>query len=184
MLTALDDAEQPHAGVPRRGQRLRHQAVRRRGPLRARSPPPAPGRPTWTQAKVQGEIHVELQQRDRPPPGGQRLPDSASASRHPLSAEQIVQLRQAVMEMGQNAIEWGNRHRRRGAGARSPTGSTTTGSRSSIRDQGPGFDPGELPHAAAAGRPDRPPGRPREARPPRGRVRAADLPRDGRRAAV
>ncbi len=28
----------------------------------------------------------------------------------PLSNEQVIQLRQAVMEMAQNAIEWGNLH--------------------------------------------------------------------------
>ena len=66
----------------------------------------------------------------------------------PLSAEQINHLRQAVMEMGMNAIEWGNRHR-----VDVPVTITYRVHDDRvevvIRDQGPGFDPQRLPHAAS-----------------------------------
>ncbi len=65
----------------------------------------------------------------------------------PLVHDQVMQLRQAVMEMAQNAIEWGNRHQ--------------TDRLVNIvyrvyedlleivvRDQGPGFDRNHIPHAA------------------------------------
>jgi DNA-binding response OmpR family regulator len=67
----------------------------------------------------------------------------------PLSAEQIAQLRQSIMEMGQNAIEWGNRHR---AEALVAITYRTYDDRVEvvIRDQGSGFDPKEVPHAAQA----------------------------------
>jgi DNA-binding response OmpR family regulator len=64
-----------------------------------------------------------------------------------LTERQIKDLRQAVMEMGGNAIEWGHRKNadlplqityRIG-----PDAVTLV-----IRDQGPGFNPKELPHAA------------------------------------
>jgi DNA-binding response OmpR family regulator len=70
----------------------------------------------------------------------------------PLTKEHAAQLRQAVMEVGQNAIEWGNRHdvellvrvRCRLYDDRVEI---------VVRDQGHGFDPHHLPHAA---RPDDP----------------------------
>jgi len=56
------------------------------------------------------------------------------------------------MEMGQNAIEWGNRHR---AEALVRVTYRTYEDRVEIviRDEGPGFNPREVPHAA---RPDDP----------------------------
>jgi CheY-like chemotaxis protein/anti-sigma regulatory factor (Ser/Thr protein kinase) len=64
-----------------------------------------------------------------------------------LTERQIKDLRQAVMEMGSNAIEWGHRKN-----ADLPLKITYRIGRDSvelvIKDQGPGFNPGELPHAA------------------------------------
>jgi DNA-binding response OmpR family regulator len=65
----------------------------------------------------------------------------------PFSPEQVTQLRQAVMEMGQNAIEWGNKHNSdqlvdivyRIYEDRVEI---------TVKDQGEGFDRGNLPHAA------------------------------------
>jgi DNA-binding response OmpR family regulator len=66
----------------------------------------------------------------------------------PFTNEQMLQLRQAVMEMAQNAIEWGNRHQ-------SDRLVNITYRIFServeivVRDQGSGFDVNNLPHAAA-----------------------------------
>ncbi len=66
----------------------------------------------------------------------------------PLTARQIKDLRQTIMEMGGNAIEWG--HRKNAELVLTiiyridPTCVTLI-----IRDQGPGFNPGKIPHAAS-----------------------------------
>lgn len=72
----------------------------------------------------------------------------ADLFRHtPLTERQIKDLRQAIMEMGGNAIEWG--HRKNADLVLQiiyridPQGITLV-----IRDQGPGFNPTKLPHAA------------------------------------
>ena len=65
----------------------------------------------------------------------------------PLTERQIKDLRQAIMEMGGNAIEWG--HKKNAELVLQiiyridPKGITLV-----IRDQGPGFNPQKLPHAA------------------------------------
>jgi len=65
-----------------------------------------------------------------------------------LTDRQIKDLRQAVMEMGGNAIEWGNRKNAdlvlQITYRIDPEAVTLI-----IRDQGPGFDPRKLPHAAS-----------------------------------
>lgn len=70
----------------------------------------------------------------------------------PFSPEQVLALRQALLEMGQNAIEWGNKHRsdqlveivyRIHADQVEIV----------IRDQGKGFDRAKLAHAASAENP-------------------------------
>jgi two-component system OmpR family response regulator len=66
----------------------------------------------------------------------------------PLSDRHIKDLKQAVMEMGGNAIEWG--HRKNAdlvlrITYRIDASSVTL----IIKDQGPGFDPKVLPHAAS-----------------------------------
>jgi anti-sigma regulatory factor (Ser/Thr protein kinase) len=66
----------------------------------------------------------------------------------PFTNEQVMQLRQAVMEMAQNAIEWGNKHqsdRLVNITYRIYDDRVVI----IIRDQGTGFDRGNLPHAAA-----------------------------------
>lgn len=70
----------------------------------------------------------------------------------PLGPDAVMQLRQAIMELGQNAIEWGNRHRSEKLVSilyRVHSDRVEI----SIRDQGAGFKRNELPHAA---RPDDP----------------------------
>ena len=65
-----------------------------------------------------------------------------------LNERQIKDMRQAVMEMGGNAIEWG--HRKNAELVLQityridPEAITLI-----IRDQGPGFNPGQIPHAAS-----------------------------------
>ena len=67
----------------------------------------------------------------------------------PLTERQVKDLRQAVMEMGSNAIEWGHRKN-----AELPLHITyridPTCVTLVIRDQGPGFDPRSVDHAARA----------------------------------
>jgi two-component system, OmpR family, response regulator len=66
----------------------------------------------------------------------------------PLTDRQIKDLKQAVMEMGGNAIEWGHRKNAdlvlRITYRIDPKAITLI-----IQDQGPGFNPGNLPHAAS-----------------------------------
>jgi DNA-binding response OmpR family regulator len=66
----------------------------------------------------------------------------------PLNERQIKDLRQAVMEMGGNAIEWGHRKNAelvlRITYRINPDSITLI-----IKDQGPGFNPATLPHAAS-----------------------------------
>ncbi len=100
---------------------------------------------------IDGEIHVELNSEPR---FLHEVNDFLTnlALGTPLGADAVMQLRQAIMELGQNAIEWGNRHRSEEL--------VTIVYRVhsdrieiSIRDQGPGFRRENLPHAA---RPDDP----------------------------
>jgi DNA-binding response OmpR family regulator len=97
---------------------------------------------------IQGEIHVELNSEIT------LLQDLNDFLLHlcretPFSNDQVLQLRQAVLEMAQNAIEWGNRHQ---------TDRLVTITyrvfpdrvEIIVRDQGTGFDVNNLPHAAAA----------------------------------
>lgn len=67
----------------------------------------------------------------------------------PLTERQVKDLKQAVMEMGSNAIEWGHRKDAeltlRITYRIEPDNVTLI-----IRDQGPGFDPRDVPHAAQA----------------------------------
>jgi DNA-binding response OmpR family regulator len=70
----------------------------------------------------------------------------------PLTERQVKDLKQAVLEMGGNAIEWGHRKN-----ADLPLKITYRISPESvtlvIKDQGPGFDPRKLPHAASEDNP-------------------------------
>jgi DNA-binding response OmpR family regulator len=98
--------------------------------------------------QVQGEIQVELNSESTfLKEVNTFLEDQFSAT--PLSTEQVQQMRQAVLEMGQNAIEWGNkshveklvRIRYRVYGDRIEV---------VIKDQGAGFNPKNLTHAASS----------------------------------
>ena len=66
-----------------------------------------------------------------------------------LPEEDIHRIKYAVIEMGHNAIEWGNKHRR----DRLVTVSYRIDRKEvvfRIRDEGEGFDPDAVPHAATA----------------------------------
>ncbi len=97
--------------------------------------------------QVQGEIHVEL---NSEPLFLQDVNEFLTSlyRETPLTSEHIMQMRQAVMEMGHNAIEWGNRHRVEELVTITyrvfPDRVEIV-----VRDQGPGYNPSNLPHAAS-----------------------------------
>jgi len=95
---------------------------------------------------MQGEIHVELNSEVTLL---QDLNDFllSLCRSTPLKDEQVMHLRQAVMEMAQNAIEWGNRHQ---SDRLVNITYRVFEDRLEIiiRDQGAGFDRGNIPHAA------------------------------------
>ena len=104
----------------------------------------------WRAAMVQqdlhGEIHVELNSEitllnDL----NDFLLNLCQAT--PFEPEQVMQLRQAVMEMAHNAIEWGNRHQTdRLVSIRYRVYPDRV--EIVVRDQGAGFKIDDLPHAA------------------------------------
>jgi DNA-binding response OmpR family regulator len=67
----------------------------------------------------------------------------------PMSEEQIWRIRYAVLEMIENAAEWGNR-RQKGLTVTIQYEVSDEGVKFVITDQGGGFDPRNLPHAASA----------------------------------
>ena len=98
--------------------------------------------------KVQGEIQIDL------PSESPLLIEvneflTGVSRESPLGVDQIAQLRQSIMEMGQNAIEWGNRHRSE-ALVRITYRTYDDRIEVVIRDQGAGFNPRDVPHAAQA----------------------------------
>jgi len=105
-------------------------------------------RSAMEQKNLQGEIHVELNSEVTLL---QDLNDFllSLCQSTPLTDEQVMHLRQAVMEMAQNAIEWGNRHQ-----SDRLVNMTYRVSEDHleiiIRDQGAGFDRKNIPHAAIA----------------------------------
>ncbi|WP_337175726.1 response regulator [Paludisphaera sp.] len=104
-------------------------------------------RESMRERALQGEIHVELDSeitllKDL----NDFLMNVCRAT--PLSNDQVMQIRQAVMEMAQNAIEWGNQHRTDRL-VEITYRVHADGLEIVIRDQGQGFDRGSLPHAAA-----------------------------------
>ena len=70
----------------------------------------------------------------------------------PMNEEQVLQLRQAVMEMAHNAIEWGNRNDA-GRVVRVTYRLHQDRVEIVVRDEGAGFNPANLPHAARPGDP-------------------------------
>ena len=108
-------------------------------------------RKSMAKQSLHGEIHVELNSEIN---FLQELNDFSMlvCQSTPLADEQVVQLRQAVMEMAHNAIEWGNLHQS------DRLVSITYRVHENrleivVRDQGEGFDRSSLPHAAIAGDP-------------------------------
>lgn len=103
-------------------------------------------RASMEQRSLQGEIHVELNSEIT------LLKDLNDflmlvCQSTPMQQDQVIQIRQAVMEMAHNAIEWGNRHQSDRLVA------ITYRIHEDrleivIQDQGPGFDRSQLPHAA------------------------------------
>jgi len=98
------------------------------------------------QRSLQGEVNVELNSEIT------LLKDLNDFLMHvcqatPLSSEQVMQLRQAVMEMAHNAIEWGQPPPV-GAPGQDHLPIYEDRLEIAVRDQGPGFDRSHLPHAA------------------------------------
>ena len=96
--------------------------------------------------QVQGEIFLELNS------SGTFLKEvntflEGQYALTPMTESQVEHMRQAVLEMGQNAIEWGNRDQ---VEALVRVRYRVFGDRIEvvIRDEGPGFDPKSLSHAA------------------------------------
>jgi DNA-binding response OmpR family regulator len=95
---------------------------------------------------VQGEIHVELNSEVTLL---QDLNDflMTLCQSSPFRHEQVMQLRQAVMELAQNAIEWGNRHQSDQL-VKITYRVFEDRVEIVIADEGPGFNRADLPHAA------------------------------------
>ena len=100
------------------------------------------------QGQIRGEIHVQLNSEVA---FLQEVNDflMSVTIATPFKHEQVLCIRQALLEMGQNAIEWGNRHR---SEQLVDITYRIYGDRVEIviRDQGPGFDKSKLSHAASA----------------------------------
>lgn len=97
--------------------------------------------------QVVGEVHVEL---DSVPATLEAVNEFVTGLCRdtPFTPDQVMQVRQLIMELGQNAIEWGNRM--------SPEKRVDIIYRAFadrveivIRDQGTGFNRDKLPHAAS-----------------------------------
>ena len=103
------------------------------------------------QGQIQGEIHIVLHSEVAFLQEVNDLLMSVSLA-IPFTQEQVLSLRQALLEMGQNAIEWGNRHR---SDQLVDIMYRIHADRVEliIRDQGPGFDRSKLTHAASAENP-------------------------------
>jgi anti-sigma regulatory factor (Ser/Thr protein kinase) len=103
------------------------------------------------QKQIQGEIHVQLNSEASFLQEVNDFLMSVSLA-IPFTREQVLALRQALLEMGQNAIEWGNRHRFEQLvhiTYRIHPDSVEV----VVRDEGPGFDRSKLAHAASAENP-------------------------------
>lgn len=98
--------------------------------------------------QIRGEIHVQLNSEVAFLQEVNEFLMSVSLAA-PFTHEEVLSLRQALLEMGQNAIEWGNRHRSE------QLVDITYRIHADrveiiIRDQGSGFDRSKLTHAASA----------------------------------
>jgi len=97
-------------------------------------------------SQMQGEIHVELNSEISLL---QDLNDflMSLCQATPLVYDQVMQLRQAVMELAHNAIEWGNQHQSEQL-VEITYRIYDKWIEIVVRDQGGGFDRNNLPHAA------------------------------------
>ncbi len=98
--------------------------------------------------RLHGEVHVELNSEITLL---QDLNDflMTICQATPLGHEQVMQIRQAVLEMAQNAIEWGN-HNQSDQLVKIVYRVHEDRLEIIVRDQGRGFNRDELPHAAVA----------------------------------
>jgi DNA-binding response OmpR family regulator len=96
---------------------------------------------------LQGEIHVELNSEITLL---QDLNDFllTLCQSTPFTNDQVMHLRQAVMEMSQNAIEWGNQHKSDHL-VNITYRIYEDRVEIVVRDEGEGFDPNQIPHAAS-----------------------------------
>ena len=103
------------------------------------------------QKQIRGEIHVQIHSEVT---FLQEVNDFLMSVTQsiPFSQDQMLSLRQALLEMGQNAIEWGNRHQ---SDQLVDFTYRIHADRVEIviRDQGSGFDRAKLAHAASADNP-------------------------------
>ena len=99
-------------------------------------------------AEIRGEISIELNSATT---FLQEVNDFLTGlyALTPLGTDQVAQLRQAVMEMGQNAIEWGHKQRV-DLLVRVTCRVYHDRVEVVVADQGKGFDRDDLPHAASA----------------------------------
>ena len=103
------------------------------------------------QGQIRGEIHVQLNSEISFLQEVNDFLMSVSLAT-PFTREQMLSLRQAFLEMGQNAIEWGNRHHSE------KLVDITYRIHSDrieivVKDQGSGFDRSKLAHAASSENP-------------------------------
>lgn len=103
-------------------------------------------RASMEQRALHGEIHVELNSEIT------LLKDLNDflmlvCESTPMQPEQVIQIRQAVMEMAHNAIEWGNSHESDRL-VKITYRIHQDCLEIVVQDQGPGFDRSQLPHAA------------------------------------
>ena len=99
------------------------------------------------QGQIQGEIHVQISSETS---FLQEVNDflMSVTMAIPFTHEQVLALRQALLEMGQNAIEWGNRHQSEQL-VHFTYRIHADRVEIVVRDEGPGFDRSKLPHAAS-----------------------------------
>ena len=148
MLTALGDDLNRTRGFRVGGNAYVPKPYGARTSCSSPSPPtPRPGESAELR-QIRGEIHVQMNSEVQVLQEVNDFLMSVTLS-SPFTNEQVLALRQALLEMGQNAIEWGNR-------LRSERLVDFTYRIHAdrveivIQDQGPGFDRSKLPHAASA----------------------------------
>ena len=134
MLTALGDDLNRTEGLPGRGQRLRLQALRRRGALPGDRRRPGLAGPDGAGPDPRRDPRP-AQQRGLVPPGSQRLPDERQPG-HPVHPRAGPAAPPGPPGDGPERDRVGQPPPVRASSSTSPTGSTPTGSRSSSATRG------------------------------------------------